>query len=245
MLAMTVCLLGVSRLVAGFAVSGLYRSSSATFLTPRGRSAVKKVLLPAGTSAGGPIGFRSFHASATRLLQANGATGTEEVAVTTKEELNKLTQMAKPRVQEEQRLKAEVERHEHEKLKFEQQEEQRRQDEARRLREEGVCRDAEALTMKELNGCVEKCRATAIQSATTTADHFFEFETDMHRYFQTKRLEKIREVLTKELPNRLPGVAFDIRCEPQNYDTVRKTYFTHVIITFNWGDDNATDKLEM
>lgn len=84
-----------------------------------------------------------------------------------------------------------------------------------RIMEEASLREVEEFALKKLEECVKQCRYTA---AAARMDHYHDFilsESAATFSFEqeglvNKRLEMLREVLTTELPLRLPGVDFTV-----------------------------------
>lgn len=65
--------------------------------------------------------------------------------------------------------------------------------------------------MKELDKCVEECKEAASKFAATSINHKFRIEKAFASdALNAKKVEKVREVLNRELPIRLPGVTADL-----------------------------------
>lgn len=89
--------------------------------------------------------------------------------------------------------------------------------EKERIKEEVEMREDENSVMRKLDECVLQCR-NAAADARMDHKHIFVLNASSPSFpfhaeremFVKKRLEKLREVLSRELPLRLPGVEFEV-----------------------------------
>lgn len=96
----------------------------------------------------------------------------------------------------------------------------------------------EECAKEQLDKCVEACKQAAINDAHMSAKFTFSLANEWDEALNTKKTAMLLEMLTRELPIRLPGVRYTIG-KPYTSKYSFETTNVQVDVTCDWGDDTA------
>lgn len=220
------------------------RRSTALLSPSRGRCTEKilpnvrgcRLCVVEGVVAGYPRGFAL--ACSTGSPQTTGATRGNSATAISSEDLRKLASTADPSAHEAQRLREKADSLSKEANELLNQYYRDRPalpsllkwEECRLPTDEEVLQQVEEWTLKQLDQCVYDCKVAAAKDAAQCTTFTFRIDKDYDEDdLNAKKVERVREVVIREMPIRLPGVTVDVTVNPS------ESHVMFVNVKLTWG----------